>query len=82
MKKTLLGLLLISATGFAADVSNSISFQPCSWWKYDFESSAYVCQSTGMTTRVYTDYEVDRLIQNLENKIQQLEARVAKLEGR
>lgn len=71
---------LSPAMTWANEDSRSTSFQPCSWWSYESSSGNYGCRSVGMTTYMYDSREVDRLVQQLERKISDLEARVRVLE--
>jgi len=80
--KTLLGLVLVGvAFSSFADDYREVSFQPCSFWQYDFTSHANVCQSLDSRVRMYESRDVDQMIRSLESKISQLEARVQKLES-
>lgn len=71
----------VSASAMPEDEGRSLYFQPCSSWKYDFESSSYVCSYLDMRARVYETREVDQMVRQLESTIQRLEGRVAALEA-
>lgn len=81
MKHLVLGLgIFLSTVAGAAELRYS-TMQPCSFWRYDFQTSSYTCSNVGMTVQFYDKYDVDRLVRDLNTKITQLESRVAALES-
>ena len=59
-------------------------FEPCSFWRYDFNASAYVCSALGPQMSVPSNMDVDMLrqtVSDLQRQIQQLEYRVQRLEN-
>ena len=82
---SLLFIIAASQTVLAKEDSNAerYSFQPCSSWQYNFNTSAYVCSFTGLYIEVPDSSEVQDLktqVASLQAKNQDLEQRVAKLE--
>lgn len=79
---TVIALLcvMIASTTALADQDRTVSFTPCSSWQYDFQSGKYLCGYTGMSVRLYDQYEVDSMVRRLEQNIDQLESRVKTLE--
>jgi hypothetical protein len=77
MKKFLvvsfLGSLLIGATATAQVSSNYIS--SCNSWSYSSSAGGYLCSGYPMNLQVVDPY-------SLNSKIQQLEARIQKLEAK
>lgn len=56
------------------------TFEPCSWWSYDTQTNSYSCRNPGFRVTVYTQSEVQALVQKLESRIQALESRLAIVE--
>lgn len=79
MKKLFILGLLVWGTGMA-QAARTASFEPCRWWRYDYKTGTYTCNSTERRLTVYQSYEVDQLVRRLESRIQALEDRVQKLE--
>lgn len=71
----LLAALAVGVSSFAYE-----SFEPCQYWRYDFNSSTYTCQNTAFRIQVYTAQEVQQIVNTLERRIQDLESRLAKVE--
>lgn len=85
MKRLLVILSVCVASQWAEAAEPSlftpVTTQLCSHWRYDFETRLYGCLSPSLSTRLYSASEVDALVQNLDKKIVDLEARVKQLEG-
>lgn len=64
-----------------ADAERGFWMQPCSNWRFDGQSGTYGCSILGFQQQMYDRYDVDQLINRLEQKIEALEARVKTLEN-
>ena len=81
MKKSVLIALVLSTSAFADEAFIfDHMFRPCNFYSYSTEARGYICSSPGMTIRVPYASDTQRVISALEAKIEQLEARVKKLE--
>ena len=56
------------------------SFEPCSYWAYNFETNGYSCRSTTFRVTVPEARSLDAIISDLDQRIQALEARILQLE--
>ena len=57
-------------------------FAACSYWNYSSEANGFVCTSFPPNVEVPDAHSVSVELQRLQSKIDELEARVRKLEGR
>ena len=90
------GMMGLSAAGIASakedDAKWSHRFEPCSYWRYDFNTNTYTCSQTAFAIEVPDAQEFNQLdntvtqlqqvIQQLQQTIQTLEQRVQTLERR
>lgn len=90
------GLVGLSAAGLASakddDAKWRHRFEPCQYWKYDFNTNSYTCTQTAFAIEVPDAQDFDSLdrtvtqlqqtIQTLQQTIQALEQRVQTLEHR
>jgi len=57
-----------------------IQFEPCRFWRYDFDANAYTCRYTDRRVGVADGRDTQREIDALLQKIADLETRVKQLE--
>jgi len=89
MKLVLAMLLSIFAFSFSAnaeeietpDQIRGERIAPCDWWNYEPDVRGYICGRRPWTITVTTVDEVQRVIDQLVAKINDLENRVAALEA-
>ena len=83
------GLVGLSAAGLASakdeEAKWSHRFEPCSYWRYDFNTNTYTCSRTDFAIEVpdIQDFnELERTVAQLQQTIQALEQRIQTLERR
>lgn len=59
----------------------STTIQPCDYWLYEPTSSNYLCAYRPQRIQIVEATDVQNLVSTLEQRIADLEARIAKLES-
>ena len=82
MKSLLFGILLFSGVAFgqAAVERNYFYFTPCQQWQQS--QFGYTCGWLGMQTQMYDKYEIDRLVNNLQQIVNQQQQTIYSMEQR
>lgn len=75
------GLLSLNERAQAQALIDAHSIQPCTFWKFDVSSAGYLCVINPRTILVPDAQSTALALQNLQQKIEALEARVKELEG-
>lgn len=84
MKKLAFLIVLFSFTAIASEHANTdrtVSTRLCDYWKYDFNVRNYVCSFLGRRVNLMEASAVERTVQTLDNRIADLEDRIARLEA-
>lgn len=68
--------------GASVNSLQAYRFAACSYWNYSSEANGFVCTSYPPSVEVPDARSVSAQLNQLQSKIDELEARVRKLEGR